>query len=320
MAEFKIHIDRADAAAEVLNVLEKELRAYPNQISASMKSLKTNKTVAFVPVYRRLGAISEDVLSEAAKMDSLENALRHIVSLYTSTEKQNMKLSDSAGANTPHFSNDTDDSKQKNIFQLFWEWIKSLFNWAEPPEATPVEVTRQQEKEHDLYMQNEIFSLLNTPAYSKSTWSKASVDERKVILKNYLADLAKIYGVSVSSEINFYDGKNSTRGTYSHSKRLVSINENYLTRADSYQIMQTVIHEMRHAYQHSAVDDPDSYEVSAETIRQWKENFSNYRSTGDGKTTYEEYVSQPVEYDAKNFAKQYTDLSQAKPQYTGSWD
>ena len=56
-----------------------------------------------------------------------------------------------------------------------------------------------------------------------------------------------------------------------------------------------------------------------ETIRQWKNNFSNYKSTSDGHTTYSEYVSQPVEYDAKNFAKQFTDLSGAKPTYTGSW-
>lgn len=168
-------------------------------------------------------------------------------------------------------------------------------------------------------MQAQIFALLDTQEYNKNTWNKASIEERKNILTKYLAELSIIYGVTVSSSINFYSGSNSDRGSYAHSKRLVSINEKYLTRADSYQIMQTVVHEMRHAYQHAAVDNPDSYEVSMETIKQWKNNFSNYKSTSDGHTTYSEYVSQPVEYDAKNFAKQFTDLSGAKPTYTGSW-
>lgn len=321
MAEFKFQIEQASSAADRIHTLENDMRAYPDQITNAVSTLKQNQASSFSPVYRKLHSIRADVLEQAAKMDTLEQALWHIITEYTNAEKQNMGLLDAGSwAGNWVSGGDTLDENEKNIFQRFLEWIKKIFNWTEQPEEEPIAITRQQEKEYDLYMQNEIFALLNTPEYSKSTWNKASVDERKAILNRYLADLAKIYGVSVSSKVNFYQTSASTRGTYSHSRREVSINENYLTRPDSYQIMQTMIHEMRHAYQHSAVDDPDSYEVSAETIQQWKSNFSNYKNTSDGKTTYSEYVSQPVEYDAKNFAKQYTDLSNAKPTYTGSWD
>jgi hypothetical protein len=101
---------------------------------------------------------------------------------------------------------------------------------------------------------------------------------------------------------------------------MIRINEDYLSRPDGYQIMQTMIHEMRHAYQHAAVRDPDSYTVSAETIKAWEENLKpgNYKSTSNG-YSYTEYVSQPVEWDAKNMAKQYSDVSGADPEYRGSW-
>lgn len=320
MAEFKIHINDANTAADGIDLLGKDLQSYPSQLSEILAALKRNETSSFMPIYTKLKEINDAVLEEASRMDTLENALRHITAIYSDSERRNLNSIDSE---VLHSSNGGQsgitDEDTRNFFQRFWEWIKSIFNWNEKPEEAPLEITRQQEKEHDLYMQNQIFALLNTQEYSKNTWSNASIEQRKEILTKYLTELSVIYGVTVSSNINFYSGPNSERGSYSHSRRLVSINENYLTRKDSYQIMQTIVHEMRHAYQHAAVDDPDSYEVSAETIAQWKSNFSNYKSTSDGSTTYAEYVSQPVEYDAKNFAKQFTDLSGAKPTYTGSW-
>lgn len=320
MADFKIQIDRAASAADEMHTLENALRSYPDQVARSITALQKNRTASFQPIYGRLRGVSSGVLGEAAKMDSLEQALRHIISFYTDAERQNLNdLNAPALRGTGRGNLEDIDKALQEFFQRLLDWLKKILNWNEKPEEEPQVITRQQEKEHDLYMQNEIFSLLNTPAYSKETWSKATVEQRKEILTKYLADLAGIYGVTVASKINFYSGESTSRGYYQHSGRQVSINVNYLSRTDSYQIMQTVIHEMRHAYQHSAVDDPDSYSVSPETIKQWKNNFSNYKSTGDGKTTYSEYVSQPVEYDAKNFAKQYTDLSGAKPSYTGSW-
>ena len=59
-----------------------------------------------------------------------------------------------------------------------------------------------------------------------------------------------------------------------------------------------------------------------DTINAWKENFSpgNYKSVSEG-FSFAEYVSQPVEWDAKNFAMQYDDLrgNGIVPVHTGSW-
>lgn len=321
MAKFQIQIDNTVLATDGIGALGKNLQSYSNSLVDVLAVLEKGETASFMPtIYGKLKGINAVLLEEAAKMESLEKALQHIIANYSDTEKQNLNSPYSEeliSSNTREHG--VVDEDTRNFFRRFWDWVKKIFNWNEKPEEKPLEITRQQEKEHDLYMQNRIFALLDTQAYNKTTWNKASIEQRKDILTKYLADLSAIYGVTVLSSINFYLGPSSERGSYAHSQKLVSINENYLTRTDSYQIMQTVVHEMRHAYQHAAVDDPDSYEVSMETIEQWKNNFSNYISTRDGKTSYSEYVSQPVEYDAKNFAKQFTDLSGAKPTYTGSW-
>ena len=317
MAEFEVHIREALSAADKINLLGKDISHYPDQVTNAINALSRYETSPFISICGQLRGVNDALLEEAAKMHSLEEALRYIVSTYSNSEKHNLnfKGSDSSGKSIV-----AEEDKHKNIFQRFFDWIKSIFNWKEKGKEESISITRQQEKTHDLYMQNEIFALLDSPAYNKTVWNQSTIEQRKNILTKYLAELALIYGVKVSSNINFYSDSLSTRGSYSHSRKMVSINENYLSRSDGYQIMQTMIHEMRHAYQHAAVEDPGSYKVSAETIKRWKDNFANYKSTGDGGTTYIQYVSQPVEYDAKNFAKQYSDLSGAKPGYKGSWE
>jgi hypothetical protein len=82
--------------------------------------------------------------------------------------------------------------------------------------------------------------------------------------------------------------------------------------------MQTMIHEMRHAYQHRATENQRNAVVSQKTIDSWADNFANYKSMKNG-YSFEEYLSQSVEWDAKNFAKQLTDIVGIQPMYAGSW-
>ena len=76
--------------------------------------------------------------------------------------------------------------------------------------------------------------------------------------------------------------------------------------------MTTVVHELRHAYHHAAVDNPTRFQVSQETIDAWKDSFDNYRDTGDfmddygmsRQEAYDAYRNQDVERDARWFAGQ----------------
>ena len=89
---------------------------------------------------------------------------------------------------------------------------------------------------------------------------------------------------------------------YNHGRHTVTLNAQALTdnvgNWDSYDLLETVSHELRHAYQNEAVDYPTKYMVSKETIDTWKKNFKNYISSDKG---YEKYRNQPVEVDAREF-------------------
>jgi len=147
--------------------------------------------------------------------------------------------------------------------------------------------------------------------YSLDTWEAASTEERKAILQQYMNELQNVYGIDVKDDINFYnkapeDGLISN-GYYSHkgvifSKKEVSINEyiieNFSAKQSYDKLLNTVRHELRHGYQHAAVDQPEEFIVSSDTVESWKENFNDYKNSEDD---YEAYRSQPVEADARDF-------------------
>ena len=179
-------------------------------------------------------------------------------------------------------------------------------------------VTRRIEYKMDRTLQARAHSLLQTEKYSQSTWSNLSVVERKDVLRDLLLDMNSILGTNVSADIDFFYEQSGSRGAYSSLSNSVRINEYILAKDTSYQLTQTMIHEMRHAYQHHSVRNGRSVLVSSQTIREWENNFNNYKSPSLG-STFEEYKSQPVEWDAKNFAKQFTDIMGVNPEYEGSW-
>lgn len=314
MAKINIKCAEAAAAADQMSTVQSNINSYSQQITSVINTLRQDGSASYDTICAKLQTVNDSLLQEAVKMGSLAEALHYIVSAYAQAENKilGLTITDSRRA--------TGNMSTTANFQAILSQLTALLNMEEEKEPEVLSVSREQEKAHDLYMQNEIFALLDTDAYSKETWANATEAQRMDILRSFMKDLSKIYGVQLSSDVNFEAIDDTTRGYYLAGANKVTINSNYIGRADSYQIMQTMIHEMRHAYQHAAVSNPASFQVSPETIEQWKNNFAavNY-ITYDG-TNYGQYVSQPVEWDAKNFARQYSDLSNANPEYRGSWD
>ena len=141
------------------------------------------------------------------------------------------------------------------------------------------------------------------------------------MLRDLVSELNTVFGTNVSIDIDFtVDESPYACGYYSSETNSIHINGYPLDKDNGYKMVQTTIHEMRHAYQHRAVQSEKRVLVSSKTARLWGWNFQpgHYKSTTRG-YTYEEYVSQPVEWDAKQFSKQYSDLIHATPLYKGSW-
>jgi hypothetical protein len=193
-------------------------------------------------------------------------------------------------------------SDKRNFWSKFWDWITR--KEPDPYETT----TNEQEKAADAAIKKELWNVLQDEKYSQENWDNSSIDERKQILQDYMNEVIKIYGLQdVKVDIKWdssatYTENSITWGYYTHSSHSVTLNAQALADSvgnwDSYELLETVSHELRHAYQHEAIDHPTDYMVSKETIDIWKKNFKNYIRSG---TDYSGYRNQPVEVDARDF-------------------
>lgn len=260
-------------------------------------------------VSQSIRRIIEEVGEEAAKMDSLGDALQVIANRYRETETAivsagNANTETLASAKNPSQSTDSKSGKDKrNLWQKFWDWVFQK----KPTDRDTT--TEEQEKAADKAMKKKMQKLLQQEKYSEAHWDRASVEERKQILQDYMDEVIKIYGLrDVKSKIRWeskqpFENGGVTMGYYRDSFHTVTLNEEVLrdnTGVDSYLLLGTVAHELRHAYQHEAVSHPTDYMVSQETLDTWKHNldpkfYISYEKDPSG------YYNQPVEKDARDF-------------------
>lgn len=102
-----------------------------------------------------------------------------------------------------------------------------------------------------------------------------------------------------NSKLVFKDTGPKNMGAYNSENNTITLNSRLLKIDNPEELMKTVLHESRHAYQQYAVDYPDRVTVSEGTIEEWKENMANYIPPG---LDFEGYVNQPIEVDAEYFA------------------
>ncbi len=271
--------------------------------------------------------VSNSILDEAAKMNSLSNAIRTIAEMYRDTENailENLnpaaKTNDSTLIIGPgqsifkDLNNVTDGEESTSADKTGTDkrnWLEKFFDWITRKEPDSYETTTiEQEKAADNRMKNRLWNELQKEKYSQEHWDKASIEERKQILQDYMNAVIVIYNLKdVVVDINWdkkatYTSNKITWGYYTHKTHTVTLNERALADSegnwDSYDLLETVSHELRHAYQHEAVDHPTRYMVTAETIAIWKDNFApgHYIKSEDDHTGY---LNQPVEKDARDF-------------------
>lgn len=170
------------------------------------------------------------------------------------------------------------------------------------------------EKLKDHRIKEAIRAVNQEERFSFETWENADFEERKAILQDYKDAIEGIYGISTKNEINYYpkepDENGTSYGYYNHFFKEVSINEWLLNPANESETwnaeflyneqFDTIRHELRHAYQHSAVDKPEDFIVSDKTTQSWKKNFDNYIQFEDDPDAY---GKQPVEKDAWDFGR-----------------
>jgi predicted SprT family Zn-dependent metalloprotease len=190
------------------------------------------------------------------------------------------------------------------------EWFKRLFSRRSKSDADNSKVNSgvlSPEQAADLRMRNEACRV--RVAYEEKWRSVKTSDEKMALLNSFLAEIQKTKGTRAKSKINFASMNVNTLGSYSHRLRLVTINKNLLDKPEGINLLGTVIHEVRHAYQYEAAFNNRHPDVSSETRQLWRSNLpppsSNYVSpVKNGVSNYDAYRNQPVEKDAFWFAGQ----------------
>lgn len=317
MSVISVCPDRLEKESASIIQLAQTLRDY-NKTVSSISVRLSMKIVAQRRLDLMLKEASEQILSEAAKMETFGGALAQIARKYKETETKLTSLCNDK------FVAQSQESEQINqLLQTIKENLRSALVQlglikAEKQERVEGEpVTQRQEREMDLYMRNEATKLRKEERFSEKTWKKASLEERKEILQEYISRISGIMGLPpVTIQWDYKESENGyvTMGYYSQNGDVVAINEWVLSEGDkngflSYDLVSTVAHEMRHYYQREAVRHPEKYVVTADTIQKWEESFNNYRSQEDFMVDYgmssseafRAYQDQAVEVDARWF-------------------
>ena len=142
-------------------------------------------------------------------------------------------------------------------------------------------------------------------------WEDYSTQEKLDILQ-IICD----YECSVNlgcDRVNLYSGRTertSVLGEYENRNRSVLISQTHLENDDSEKVLNTVLHKIRHNFQHRMIDMYQSIEEHIDEqykdlqvfreIQEYRENFSDYCS---GDENYDEYYKQVVEQDSREWAE-----------------
>lgn len=166
-------------------------------------------------------------------------------------------------------------------------------------------------------------------------WSKLSLEERAAVLNRIEQKISEIEhrpAVRVFVE----DMKANSLGYHSNTEHKIALNAKYVGANNPNlhrEVLDTIIHEGRHAYQRYNVDVKCIHE-SASEVKQWEKNFYDpewgyysyrgqkiYIPFSDGKihdVGFRLYANQPVEIDARNFASDVLARLESKGVVTSS--
>ncbi len=170
----------------------------------------------------------------------------------------------------------------------------------------------------DLEVTKRIADYIETVSeFRYENWSKLDLEQRKLALNRVEQDIAAIeHRPALRVDIEHMEPRRL--GYQSSYYNKIALNDIYVSSNDPNmfrKVLETIIHEGRHAYQHYNVDVKMIHESGSE-VNTWRENFYDpryryYQSTGqkimiplDGSyqnVEFRLYYYQPVEIDARNF-------------------
>lgn len=142
-----------------------------------------------------------------------------------------------------------------------------------------------------------------------SKWDSLDIKDKERLIRTVALIEKENLGINKDTEVVVLTKKMSTctLGYYIDEKNEIYINYKHLNEGELSDVLNTVIHEMHHAFVYYTIStlDYESEEVKNnyyyQKAREWKENSENYISSNDG---FDKYETQPIEADARAYAKE----------------
>ena len=177
------------------------------------------------------------------------------------------------------FSGDRDVTTEKVSYECDWE---EIFN------------RNSDEFVFDFPFDDEATKALTR--FDEGEWSQLTTSERLEAMRAFVELLAAKLGLEKVPEIILFDGPDHLLGAFVEGEGNVEINKILLE--DPNALLNTLAHEMRHAYQYEHAMNPQCWMDILYRI-----NFDNYVTP---EMSFEDYQDQLVEAEARAFAKIFT--------------
>lgn len=159
----------------------------------------------------------------------------------------------------------------------------------------------EEEFEFDFELDGEIQYALER--FNLERWENLSESEEVDAIYELASMIGDRLGLEDKPVLQFYDERDGSCGAYLPGVNIIEINQNIL--ADPKEVVDTVAHEARHAYQHQRAELQETWQDML-----YKINFENYISPiplTDGKYLFfTDYQDQLVEAEARAFANIFT--------------
>lgn len=140
--------------------------------------------------------------------------------------------------------------------------------------------------------------------FSSEKWQDMSDVERASAIKNLVKEVGNRLGLEKLPTVEIFEGENEPYGNFDPLKNTINLNKQYFD--DPKELVNTITHELRHAYQNMRAEIFDTWEDAL-----YKCNFDNYISPlplpGGGYLFFVDYQDQYVEVDARAFANIFTE-------------
>ena len=180
-------------------------------------------------------------------------------------------------------------------------WSSRVYLTAAAPLQTQAETTAQLHEKKFL------------PGFAEDAWETASLDSKTELAKQLAAYELAMLGVPDGTEVTVQPLDEDWLGYYSVSSRQIVLSRSVLKSETAQETMDTIAHEAYHAQQAYVVENIDWDDAATQAAyydqaRRWLRNYQSGYVSGDEDILG--YYFQPVEADARAYAKEETERLQ----------